>query len=39
MIYTHCENILAPEDNGKKNEMSLIKTNIRNILLAVMDVS
>ena len=37
MIYADFESILVPEENGKQNPyMSLIRTNIENMLLAVM---
>ena len=36
MIYTDFESILVLEDNGKQIQMSLMQTNIKNILDAVM---
>ena len=36
MIYLDFESIPVPEDNGKQIQMSLILTNIKNILLVVM---
>ena len=39
MIYADFESILVPEDNEKQNQKSLIQTNIKNILLAVMAIN
>ena len=36
IIYADFESIVVPEDNGKQIRMSLILTNIRNMLLVVM---
>ena len=35
MIYEDFESILVPEDGGSKIQMSLIRTNIKTMLLAV----
>ena len=34
MIYADFEGILVPEDEGKQNTENLIRTNIKNMLLA-----
>ena len=36
IIYADFESIVVPEDNGKQIRMSLILTNIKNMLLVVM---
>ena len=36
MIYANSESVLVPENNGKQNQMSLIRTVIKNMFLAVM---
>ena len=39
MIYADFESILVLEDNGSKIQKSLIRTNIKNLLLPVMAVN
>ena len=39
MIYADFESILVPEDNGSQIRKSLIRTNIKNLLLPVMAVN
>ena len=39
MIYAYFESILVPEDNEKQIQKSLIRTNIKSILLAVMTIN
>ena len=39
MIYADFESILVPEDNGSQIQKSLIRTNIKNLLLPVMAVN
>ena len=39
MIYADFESILVPEDNGSQIQQSLIRTNIKNLLLPVMAVN
>ena len=36
MIYADFQNILVPEDNQKQNQISLMLTNIKNMLLVDM---
>ena len=39
MIHADFERMLVPEDNGKQMHKSLIKTNIKNILLPIVAIS
>ena len=39
MIYVQFESILVPEDNEKQNSDSLIRTNIKKILLPVIAIN
>ena len=39
MIYVDFESIIVPEDNGKQNPDSLIGTNIKSILFAVISIT
>ena len=39
MIYADFESTLVPEDNGMQNQRVLKLTNIKNMLLVVMDIN
>ena len=39
MIYVDFESILVPEENGKQIQMSLIRTNTKNMLPAVIAIN
>ena len=39
MNYEDSESILVPEENGKQKSKSLIRTNVKNMLLLVMSIN